>query len=451
VADEAAAMSLRELVERARDLGLASVAVGVEDDATYRLVSSYGYDLAQGFWMSRPLAARDVSRWRGWMARIALGGAAAFVAPFGFARIALGPSAGPTASPVDVERGSQCCSRAMAGEPVDLGLTMATTSVDGARVVAEASVPADDVARISAAIARDLGWTERAFGASFDRAPTVYVLATRASFAYAVQRGFGQSATDAGVLAASNGGVAFPRQGAVVLNWEAARADRSLAIVRHELTHVLAHQLAGFETVLPAWFDEGLATLAERQVASDPLEDARSVSTTLTLLAQGRGSLTMLSSPRDWTLRNAELEGRGYALAGHAVELLAGGGMEGMRDLLERASTAGFAEAFAAWRGESVADFAAAFPARFATDQSSLFIAHRPDGGSVRWTVSGARPDTTMKVTIDGHDYHVEFDARADRDGVYSAVFGGTAKAGDYTITVLGRDGVRASTVVRVS
>jgi EAL domain-containing protein (putative c-di-GMP-specific phosphodiesterase class I) len=190
VADEGAGVTVRAMVEHARDLGLATVAVGVEDDATYRLVSSYGYDLAQGFWMSRPLASRDVSRWRGWMARIALGGAAAIAAPLGLLRMPLGGGGGATAtaSLVGIERGAQCCTRAApGGEPAaDLGLAMTKTSIEGARVLAEASMSADDVGRIRAAVERDLAATQEMLGATFDRAPTVYVLSTRASFSYAL-------------------------------------------------------------------------------------------------------------------------------------------------------------------------------------------------------------------------------------------------------------------------
>jgi len=449
VADETAATSLRAIVEMARDLGLTAVAVGVEDDATYRLVSAYGFDLAQGFWMSRPLAARDVSRWRGWMARIALGGAAAFIAPLGFARMALGGIGGVTS--FDGSGGSsQCCSRDTGGGIAALGLAMTPATVGDARLLAEAAISTDEVARLASALERDLAATERNFGAQFEHAPTVYVFATRASFAFALERGFGQSASEAGMLAAGNGGVAFPRQATIAVNWEAIRADTSLSLMRHELTHVLVHQLAGTETELPAWLDEGIATLAERDGAADPLADARAASATLALLTQGRASLDALSSARDWTIRNAELDGRGYTVAAQAVELLERQlPADGLKQLLIEARTKGFGAAFAAVRGESFADFVSAFPARFAMEHDAPTITQRRDGAAVRWSVSGVPRDGPITVTIDGADYHLTFDARADRDGVYSAIFGGTAKAGEYTITVSARD-ARASTTLRI-
>ncbi len=449
VADESAATSLRAIVEAARDLGLTAVAVGVEDDATYRLVSAFGYDLAQGFWMSRPLAVRDVSRWRGWMARIALGGAAAFIAPLGFARMAIGGIGGIT-SLAGSGGESQCCSRDTDGNITGLGLTMTPAAVGDARLLAEAAISTEDVERLAFALERDLAASARSLGAEFERAPTVYVFATRASFAFALERGFGQSASDAGMLAAGNGGVAFPRQAAVAVSWEAIRADPTLSLMRHELTHLLVHQLAGTETELPAWLDEGIATVAEREGAVDDLADARAASATLALLTQGRASLDALSSARDWTVRNAYLDGRGYTLAAQAVQLLKRQlPVDGLRRLLTEARAMGFGAAFAAVRGESVADFVSAFPARFAMEHDAPTITQRRDGTAVRWSVSGVPRDGELTVTIDGKDYHLTFAARADGDGVYSATFGGTAKPGEYTITVSSRD-AHASTTLRI-
>jgi EAL domain-containing protein (putative c-di-GMP-specific phosphodiesterase class I) len=445
VADESAAAQLRNLVERARDLGLATVAVGVEDGATYRLVSAYGYDLAQGFWMSRPLAAHDVSRWRGWMARIALGGAAALVAPFGFARVALGAGDGASHAAVDPQRGSQCCSRAAGGPIVESGIAMTELNPEGARLLVEGTIGYEDATRISAAVSGGVAGVQQMLATSFERKPDIYVFATRASFAFALQRSFGQSATDAGMLAAANGGVAFPRQGAIAINWESVRDDTSLSVLRHELTHLLVHEIAGVETEIPAWFDEGLASLAAREVSSSDLPGARDASATGALLAQGTASLSALSSPVDWTIRNAELDGRGYAVAAEAVDILrASSGNQGLRTILQRARTVGFGQAFGEARGESVADFAAAFPARFASEHATPRLRQVPRGSSVEWSVSGVRPNSPITVMIDGADYHLEFDAQSDRDGVYSAVFGGTVQAGEYSITVLAR-GMRAS------
>ncbi len=451
VADPSARIALSSLVAIARDLGLASVAVGVEDRATLELVTSLQCDFAQGYWMSRPLATADVPRWHGWVAGLALGGTAAVVAFAGTARVALGAQADLSTPSMAPGPGATCCSLWSGVGVRDVGVSLRESRATGGRVLVEEAISADEAARIVAAVARDLPATERALGASFDRAPTVYVFATRNSFALALQRGFGQRATDAGALAAANGGVAFASAGVVAINWENVRGDASLSIVRHELTHLLTHQLVGDDTELPVWFDEGLATLAEREVVVDAVRDARDASATLVLLSNGSASLQGLSSPRDWTMRNAELDGRGYTVAAEAVALLRTSiGPDGAARLLTRARAVGFVQAFGEATGGSVADFAAAFPARFAAANGAPRITQVPSADGVRWSVAGATSRSPLHVAIDGADYHLEFDVTADRDGVYTAVFGTTAKPGAYVVTVSAKGGSAHATLTVV-
>jgi len=44
-------------------LGLRVVAEGIEDQATWDRLAGMGCDVAQGYYMSRPLPATDVQRW----------------------------------------------------------------------------------------------------------------------------------------------------------------------------------------------------------------------------------------------------------------------------------------------------------------------------------------------------------------------------------------------------
>jgi len=456
VADPAAAMTLRRLVQGARDLGLATVAVGVEDEATFRLANSLGCDLGQGFWMSRPVAAPDVAPFHGWLAKALLGGTTAAVAFAGMAKVALAAQAAPevshnsaTAGATAPGGGDTCCSLKTDLGVRDVGLAMRDVRLDSATLHVESSVSESDTTRIADAVARDVAASEQWLGASFQKAPDVYVFATRNSFSFALQRGFGQRATDSAALATANGGVAFPGQNAIVVNWENVRGDTNVAIVRHELTHVLIHQLAGVNTELPAWFDEGVATLAERQVAPDAARDARDASAVMNLLRTGQTTLQELSASRDWTMRNATLDGRAYTFAAAGVSVLQESlGTGGLQKLLARAHDAGFATGFGEATGGSTSDFSLAFPARFGV-HAGLQIAQTPAGDKVRWVVSGVPASASLKINIAGSGYQLNFEAIADRDGAYTAIFGGTAPAGDYTITVLGGGG-SASAVVHI-
>ena len=51
--------------------------------------------------------------------------------------------------------------------------------------------------------------------------------------------------TDAGLLAAANGGVTLPKQAAFVINLQNVPQDDDFAILRHEPTHAMVHEIMG--------------------------------------------------------------------------------------------------------------------------------------------------------------------------------------------------------------
>ncbi len=53
----------RSIIDLGHNLGLIVVAEGVEDEATYRLLAGMACDLAQGYYLSRPVAAEDLTAW----------------------------------------------------------------------------------------------------------------------------------------------------------------------------------------------------------------------------------------------------------------------------------------------------------------------------------------------------------------------------------------------------
>ena len=60
--DEAAVI-VRSIVNLARNLGLRSVAEGVEDEETARHLAALGCDVAQGYLFSEPVAADELEAW----------------------------------------------------------------------------------------------------------------------------------------------------------------------------------------------------------------------------------------------------------------------------------------------------------------------------------------------------------------------------------------------------
>jgi EAL domain-containing protein (putative c-di-GMP-specific phosphodiesterase class I) len=54
---------VRSTVNMAHTLGMSVVAEGVEDQATWDLLATFGCDTAQGYYLSRPVPAQDLERW----------------------------------------------------------------------------------------------------------------------------------------------------------------------------------------------------------------------------------------------------------------------------------------------------------------------------------------------------------------------------------------------------
>ena len=62
-ADENDAVIVRSTIDLGRNLGLEVVAEGVESAAVWHDLVTYGCDVAQGFFLSRPMPAEDFTRW----------------------------------------------------------------------------------------------------------------------------------------------------------------------------------------------------------------------------------------------------------------------------------------------------------------------------------------------------------------------------------------------------
>jgi EAL domain-containing protein (putative c-di-GMP-specific phosphodiesterase class I) len=63
VMDENDATIVRSTIDLGHNLGLKVTAEGIEDQATWDLLRSWGCDFAQGYFLSCPLAASDLAAW----------------------------------------------------------------------------------------------------------------------------------------------------------------------------------------------------------------------------------------------------------------------------------------------------------------------------------------------------------------------------------------------------
>ena len=443
--DPRALEEMRSLVELARDYRLTTIAVGIEDRPTRELALSLGCELGQGYFLSRPLVADRLGPWRRWAAGVALTGSLALTT---FAGVGKAASGGGQQTPTLVKGVlATACSLDIPNVTARTGIDLDCQRTERADLYVEASVAPAVRDALASAIERDMATLEQAFGHTFASRPAVYAFATRNSFAFGLQEVFGVRGPDAGLLAAANGGITLPRQGAIVINLQNVPSDKDFAIVRHELTHALVHEIVGPDASLPAWFDEGLATLMERDGSATA--EARGGAVALGILIAGKTTLGDLDQQTEWAQRNAALDGQAYSVAAEAVRHLElrvqHDGLIRMLDAMGGGST--FAAAYLAEAGETIADFTRAFPSRLA-EESEARIVQTPRADGVLWTLAGFTPNSAVTVAIDGTGYHLEYEVRTDKYGMHQGSFGGTAPKGEYTIRA-SRSGISATTTIR--
>jgi len=292
----------------------------------------------------------------------------------------------------------------------------------------------EDAAAVRAFVGRDLG-----------DPPAVLLFATRESFAAALQHQFGFTADTAALLARQTGGVTLAGIDAVAINGESVLSAGRTTIFRHELGHVAIHRLSG--DAIPAWLDEGLATLVEER---DPLGVDRA--TALSILANDPGALTIFGDDRPWLDINTELGGHAYGVAAEALRVIdARIGRAGLVAMLDRMGQGTPPQsAIEDALGEPLARFAVTLPGRaLGACKQGLFVsAARPDGLRI-WFAYGFRPQSSVAVAVDGPG-HYAFRVITDRYGVYTATLGGPMPGGTYILKVASDTGEAAQVSVKL-
>jgi hypothetical protein len=296
---------------------------------------------------------------------------------------------------------------------------------------AESGVSSGDAERIDGVLRDDSAAVQTYFARRFRDVPAVFVFASQQSFAFALERQFGYSSGMAAQLSNQYGGLLVSAIGAIAINGKNVLNSGRPTIFRHELTHVMAHQIAGFG--LPLWLDEGLATLATETDAT-AFDAGRA--TALSILGDEALRSTTFDEQRSWFDRNAALGGNAYGVAVEAVRLLVARldrpGLVSMLDAV--GGGAPLESAYAAASGESLRQFVDAVPGRALANcpRGISLSATRPDG-LVLWRIYGFGPQRTVTMTADG-PAHYAFQVQTDRYGVYSGTLGSPMPSGTYSL-----------------
>ncbi|MEA2662979.1 MAG: Peptidase superfamily [Chloroflexota bacterium] len=319
-----------------------------------------------------------------------------------------------------------------------LGSDFRRTGSGRAQLWTELGVSAPVSDQVFSLVSDDAAAVEAFFGRSFREPPAVFLFRSRQSFGTAIERQFGVPPNVAGQMAQQLLGLLLTGADAVAINGEAVLTGGRPIVYRHELGHVLIHQLAGDD--LPAWLDEGLATYLsdfdgsvvgpERAVALSVLRvnpDARRI------FAEGQGFLQV----------NTDFAGHAYAVAAEAVHLLdIHGGRAGVVALLEAIGRGvALPDAFPDTAGETLDDFLAELPARaWGPCRHGVLISAAAPDGLLSYRLYGFAPQRQVRVRLDG-PYGYAFVVTPDRFGVYSGTFGPPMPAGSYRLSALADDG----------
>ncbi len=211
-------------------------------------------------------------------------------------------------------------------------------------------------------VSADAAAVEEYFGRRYQQPPAVFLFTSQQSFGNALQRNFGVSADLAAQMSRQLLGVLLTGSDAVAINGQSIVTSQRPVVYRHELAHVLIHQLAG--DGIATWLDEGLAT---RVSAIDPavVDPARAAA--IAALRTDPRALSIFRDPRDWqTLNTAYGGNRAYGVAAEAsLAIERRVGRDGVTALLEiLGHGTPLDDAFRTVLGETLDDFVTQLPSR---------------------------------------------------------------------------------------
>jgi hypothetical protein len=240
-----------------------------------------------------------------------------------------------------------------------LGADFRRTTAGGVQLWTEVGVSGPIVDVALRLVGADAAAVQEYFGRSYPEPPAVFLFTSHQSFSLALQKFFGVEPGVAARLSQQLLGVLLKGSDAVAINGESIVTSGRPVVYRHELAHVLIHQISG--DGIPAWLDEGLAT---RVSAIDPavIDPARAAA--IASLKTDRRALSIFTDRRDWQTVNTAFANGAYGVAAEAVlQIERRAGRDGVVALLEGIGRgASLEEVFRAVMGETLDDFIARLP-----------------------------------------------------------------------------------------
>jgi hypothetical protein len=185
---------------------------------------------------------------------------------------------------------------------------------------------------------------------------------------------------------------------------------------------------------LPAWFEEGIATLAERRPERERWAEQDAL-VGRAIASLRRATFAQTESLEGWHALFPRVGESLYSYAGQAVKLMRSRiEWRGVLQLLAAVSAGQtLAEGYRATSGETLS----ALEERLVAVESAIIS--RPSESGVEWTLSTGQARAPADVTIVGTStYTLRFTVTTDDLGIYRGTFGSTAPPGTYLVSASG-------------
>lgn len=290
-----------------------------------------------------------------------------------------------------------------------------------------------DYARLQPKIEGSVSYVEELFERKFTVRPKILLFATRASFAEGLTDIFDYSEGSASLFATHNGGMFDRASATIMVSLESLGSYGVTPVLEHELTHHMVREASAMRD-LPAWFEEGIASLAERRQPGSYWAEQEAL-TGRAIAVLGRATFAQTETLVGWHSVSPRVGQSLYSYAAEAVALMRSRiEWRGVLRLLEAVSKGqSFAEAYRIGSGETVS----ALEARLLAVEAAIIA--RPKGEGVEWTLSTGKPREPAEVTIAGTStYTLRFTVTTDDLGMYRGTFGSTAPPGTYIVSASG-------------
>jgi len=308
-----------------------------------------------------------------------------------------------------------------------------------AEVYAETAVGLGATQAIVTQVDADVTQVQTDYKRTYAERPAIYMLATSPGFVRAVRQ-IGGATKDPPSWA---GGLCIcfdPHPSWVFVNWQVTADDAQQTTVRHELTHVMQHQIVP-DTFLPTWFDEGNARLEEFTVPGtkwwEALQQYRAAS------MDARKALYPLAEITDgaqWASRTDIDAAYEYAEATEVVRLIRMDiGMSGellMFDLMAQGRT--FNDAFSFVHGGTIGLFDVTIERRISYTTPAISTApDSPLGPGLTFFAYGLPPNTPVSYSISGNQTSSVNSRTTDQYGFFYTFLGDAWSPGQYTMTAI--------------